>query len=317
MIGKILNRGLLIMSLGLVMCCTRQPAPNYPEPSVGVMSESVDWNSAVLTAVLNNPEGIVECGFWLSAPGSDPVKVPVSIVQGSISYEWSGLKASTEYAWWVYYTNGKDEVEVPGRSFTTDRQPYDSNLWHFLLKAYDTDGDHMLSSPETASVTEIELFDIPLESLSGLELLENLESLSLARNGLETIDLSPLKKLVFFSARQEPLVRTIIMNNLRLYSTYLDLDSPYVKSLDYTRCPDIGMVSWVGNSLESIDFSLSARMYFLSVSGSSLKEVDLSASSIFERIVSRNNPSLNAIWLRKGTSLTEIEVEPHTQILYK
>ena len=308
---------LMIMAAGLVMCCTSPPAPNYPEPAVEGLSESVGWNSAVLTAVFSNPEGIVECGFWLSESGSDPVKVPARLHEGSISYEWRGLEASTKYVWWVYYTNGKDEVEVRSRSFTTERQPYDSNLWRFLLEAYDADGDHMLSPQETASVTEIELFDIPLESLSGLEFLENLESLSLARNGLETIDLSPLKKLVFFSARQEPLVRTIIMNNLRLYSTYLDLDSPYIKSLDYTRCPDIGMVSWVGSSLESIDFSLSARMYFLSVSGSSLKEVDLSASSIFERIVSRNNPSLNAIWLRKGTSLTEIEVEPHTQILYK
>lgn len=308
---------LMIMAAGLVMCCTSPPTPNYPEPAVEGLSESMGWNSAVLTAVFSNPEGIVECGFWLSESGSDPVKVPARLHEGSISYEWRGLEASTKYVWWVYYTNGKDEVEVRSRSFTTERQPYDSNLWRFLLEAYDADGDHMLSPQETASVTEMELFDIPLESLSGLELLENLESLSLARNGLETIDLSPLKKLVFFSARQEPLVRTIIMNNLRLYSTYLDLDSPYIKSLDYTRCPDIGMVSWVGNSLESIDFSLSARMYFLSVSGSSLKEVDLSASSIFERIVSRNNPSLNAIWLRKGTSLTECEVDPHTQILYK
>ena len=317
MIGRIFYRGLLVMSLGLVMCCTGRPAPNYPEPSVESLSESVDWNSAVLTAVLNKPEGIVECGFWLSAPDSDPVKVPASLEQGSISYEWSGLEASTEYAWWVYYTNGRDEVEVPGRSFTTDRLPYDSNLWRFLLEAYDTDGDHMLSSEETALVTEIELFDIPLESLSGLELLENLETLHLARNGLESIDLSPFKKLVFFHAWDEPLVRTIKMDNRWLYYTYLNLNSPFIKSLDYTCCPDIGMVSWVGSSLESIDFSLSSRMYFLNVSGSSISELDLSASSIFERLSSRDNPSLNTIWLRKGTSLTECEVDSHTQILYK
>lgn len=315
--GGVFSRCLLVMAVGVVVCCTGQHAPSYPEPSVGGLSESVGWNSAVLTAVLNNPEGIVECGFWLSAPGSDPVKVPASIVQGSISYEWSGLKASTEYAWWVYYTNGRDEVEVPGRSFTTDRQPYDSNLWRFLLEAYDADGDHMLSSGETASVTEIELFDIPLESLSGLELLENLETLRLARNGLEAIDLSPLKKLVFFFAWEEPLVKEIIMDNRWLYYTSMVLESPFIKSLDYTRCPDIGIVSWEGDSLESIDFSLSSRMYFLNVSGSSIKEIDLSASSIFERLSSRDNPSLNTIWLRKGTSLTECEVDPHTQILYK
>ena len=308
---------LMIMAAGLVMCCTSPPAPNYPEPAVEGLSESVGWNSAVLTAVFSNPEGIVECGFWLSESGSDPVKVPARLHEGSISYEWRGLEASTKYVWWVYYTNGKDEVEVQSRSFITERQPYDSNLWRFLLEAYDADGDHMLSPQETAPVTEIELFDIPLESLSGLELLENLETLSLARNGLETIDLSTLKKLVFFHAWDEPLVREIIMDNRWLYYTYLNLDSPFIKSLDYTHCPDIGMVNWDGASLECIDFSLSSRLYFLSVSGSSLKEVDLSASSIFERIVSRNNPELNTIWLRKGTSLTEIEVEPHTQILFK
>ena len=92
--GGVFSRGLLVMAVGVVMSCTGQPAPSYPEPSVGGLSESVGWNSAVLTAVLNNPEGIVECGFWLSAPGSDPLKVPASIAQGSISYEWSGLKDS-------------------------------------------------------------------------------------------------------------------------------------------------------------------------------------------------------------------------------
>ena len=49
---------LMIMAAGLVMCCTSPPTPNYPEPAVEGLSESVGWNSAVLTAVFSNPEGI-------------------------------------------------------------------------------------------------------------------------------------------------------------------------------------------------------------------------------------------------------------------
>ncbi|MBO4743093.1 MAG: hypothetical protein J5533_05610, partial [Bacteroidales bacterium] len=66
-----------------------------------------------------------------------------------------------------------------------------------------------------------------------------------------------------------------------------------------------------------IDFSNNSRMYLLQLYGSAMKEVDLSASPIFERLVLKDNPLLETVWLRTGTSLTECDIEPHNIIRYK
>ena len=95
------------------------------------------------------------------------------------------------------------------------------------------------------------------------------------------------------------------------------VDSPYLKSIDYSRCPDLGMIGWHGVQVGSVDLSHNPKLYYFNLGGSALKELDLSASAIFERLISRDNPSLETVWLKKGTVLSECEIEPHTKILYK
>ena len=317
MVVRFMRRPFLALLLLALWGCSSGSVPDFREPSVRDCSESFDWKSAVLTASFDNPEGVAECGFWLSSPDSAPQKVTSVLQDGTITYEWSGLSASTGYVWWVWYSNGLDVVEARSRSFTTDRQPYDENLWRFLLDNFDADGDNDLSPEEAGAVKTVELFDIPLGSLSGLERLSGLEELRLRRNGLESIDLSPFENLLFLHVWDQPQLKELNMDNRWLYATFLYLNSPYIKSLDYSRCPDLGMVGWEGESLESMDLSKASKLYSLRVGTSSLKELDLSASPIFEILVSRHNPSLETIWLRKGTVLSECEVEAHTQVRYK
>ena len=307
----------IVLSLALLCGCARTQDPSFPEPAVRTWGETVGWNNAVLTASFDNPEGIVECGFWLSAPDAAAVKVPSRLDGDTISYEWTGLEASTSYTWWVYYSNGMDDVEVRSRSFTTERTPYDAALWSFLLDAYDKDGDKELSESESSPVTEVDLSGIRLGSLSGLEVLSNLEKLDLDGNGLERIDVSPLKKLVFLTVRNQQQLKEIVLDNPLLYSTFLYDVSPYLKSIDYSRCPDLGMVTLHDVPFDSVDMSKNPKLYFFHLSGTLLKELDLSASSIFERLISSDNPSLETVWLRNGTVLSECVVDPHTQILYK
>ena len=311
------NAVTLVLLLGLLSGCASTQVPSFPEPAVRSWGETVGWNRALLTASFDNPEGIVACGFWLSTPGAAAVKVPSMLDGDTISYEWTGLEASTDYVWWVYYSNGIDEVEVRSRSFTTECEPYDPALWQYLLGAFDKDGDKDLSESESSAVTEIDLSGITLSSLSGLEVLMNLETLKLDRNGLEVIDVSPLKKLVFLTVKNQPQLKEIVMDNPLLYSTFFTVDSPYLKSIDYSRCPDLGMIGWHGVQVGSVDLSHNPKLYYFNLGGSALKELDLSASAIFERLISRDNPSLETVWLKKGTVLSECEIEPHTKILYK
>ena len=307
----------LVLCLALLSGCVPVKAPDFPEPAIRDWSETVSWNKATLTASFENAEGIRECGFCLSAPGAEYVKVPVEIVGSTITYEWTGLSASTDYVWWVYYTNGLDEAEVRSRSFTTEKEPYDPVLWAYLLDSFDNDGDKALSESETADIKAIELFGVGMKSLSGIDVLGNLEELHMARNGIERIDVSSLDHLIALYVSEEICLRVLVLDNPRLYLSSIAGPCPSLDNVDYSHCPDLGIVGIRNLDIPFIDFSNNSRMYLLQLYGSAMKEVDLSASPIFERLVLKDNPLLETVWLRTGTSLTECDIEPHNIIRYK
>lgn len=290
--------------------------PKVPLPEVTQIDVVATSYSATLSAVLTETSYLAEAGFILYDAGNNGIRIPVSPAGGSLEYFWDNLTPGTQYSFSVFCGNGYETFESPARVFNTPQQEFEPGLLEYLLAHFDTNADGAMSQSELQDITEVDLSDIYLESLHGLETLVNLKSLSMGNNWLETIDLSANKKLGFFSGGRDPHLKQIIIDNPELYYLYL-LQSDNLKTVDVSRCPKLTNFECYQVKLETMDFSHNGRLIVVFIHESNLKELDLSANWNLLHLGIHDNPSLSTIWLKEGIIMENIDVDSNVQIFYK
>ena len=301
--------------------------------------------SATLTATFDRSGNVAACGFKVWLPSSGTVIMMDAIPGQEISAEVSDLEPDTEYYWTVYYTNGLDEVETPVLTFRTQPQPQvepdppdgpddpgtdsgtdpvdipdvdpDPTLWAYLVNKYDTDADGVMSDEELLEIQELQISDLPVDSLAGLEALVNLRTLGMGGHYLKRIDLSANKNLELLYAGREALLEEFYLDNPKLGYLYL-IECKVLKSLDFSRCPEITMLELYNNqALESIDLSKNRKLEVFRLTGSKVKELDLSNCRRIQQLSSEDNPLLEKVILHKEAAPEVLSVESNTQIIYK
>ena len=304
--------------------------------------------SVTLKASFDRSDNLASCGFkvWITSTGTE---IRTDVLPGAeISAEVSQLEPDTEYSWTVWYTNGLDEVETPVMTFRTMPQPHvkpdppsepsepdnpgadpvtdpgevpdvdpDPTLWEYILKNFDTDGDGAMSSAELLEINELQISDLPVDSLAGLEALVNLRTLGMGGHLLKRIDLSANKNLELLYAGRERILDEFYLDNPKLGYLYL-IECLILKSLDFSKCPEITMLELYNNqSLESIDLSQNRKLEVLRLTGSKVKKIDISNSRRIQQFSSENNLLLDTLILHKDAVPEVCSVEDHTTIIYK
>lgn len=282
-------------------------------PKVVGMNETASANDVILTCTLSgNVDGSI---FFLGKDGAEVSRsAGTKENDGSYSCTIAGLKQDTDYSWWVVFTNGKDEVRSETRTFRTDRLPYDPALWNCILENFDTDGDGRLSEEEKLAAKELNLSEIPLASLSGIEELPYLERLYLLGNGLKEPDFSVLPNLDMVACGRDNYQR-VYFDNPKL--TYLYIISTPLKELDLSKLPALGHLDSFGSPLERLSFSVNPELWQVAVEGSEIRELDLSANPKIGILYLKYNEKLETVWLASGCEPDIVEVADHTTVQYK
>ena len=319
------------------MACGVETPRGLERPEV-VFSEAVPGIRAVtLKASFDRGDNIAACGFkvWLSSSGT---QMKIGAIPGEeISAEVSELEPETEYSWAVYFTNGRDTLETPAMTFMTKPQPHvkpdppagsedpveipevdpDPTLWEFITGKFDTDADGTMSDEELLGIQELQIADLPVDSLAGLEALVNLRTLGMGGHYLKRIDLSANKNLELLYAGREALLEEFYLDNPKLGYLYL-IECKVLKTLDFSRCPEITMLELYNNqSLESIDLSKNRKLEVFRLTGSKVKELDLSNCRRIQQLSSEDNPLLEKVILHKEAAPEVLSVESHTKIIYQ
>lgn len=94
-----------------------------------------------------------------------------------------------------------------GKSRTDLVKFIDENFKSFCVKEYDTDNDNEISYDEAAAATELELDDLQITSLEGIEYFVNITRLTMFKSTIDKIDLSIFPKLTYLDARSSNLGR--------------------------------------------------------------------------------------------------------------
>ncbi|MBR5177083.1 MAG: hypothetical protein IKW89_14325 [Bacteroidales bacterium] len=331
----------LVAVLMLLSSCREEVPQELRMPQVTGWEAVPGIRSAMLQASFDRGDNMTACGFkvW---PASSGTEISIGTLPGQeISAEVSELEPDTEYSWTVYYTNGLDVVETPVLTFRTKPQPQvkpdpptgqedpgtdpvdipdvdpDPTLWEYIVSKYDMDADGVMSDEELLEIQELQISDLPVDSLAGLEALVNLRTLGMGGHYLKRIDLSANKNLELLYAGREALLEEFYLDNPKLGYLYL-IECKVLKALDFSRCPEITMLELYNNqSLESIDLSKNRKLEVFRLTGSKVKELDLSNCRRIQQLSSEDNPLLEKVILHKEAAPEVLSVESHTKIVYQ
>lgn len=148
----------------------------------------------------------------------------------------------------------------------------DANFKAYLVKNFDSNKDNEISMQEALAITEInvESYDTPIASLSGIEHMTNLETLNCADNRITYLDLSTNNKLTKIKANDNLIeiilfspsivdvnvennkIQTIDLSNCTLLNAARFNDNNLIGDIDISACSNLTNIYLFNNQLSNI-----------------------------------------------------------------
>lgn len=127
------------------------------------------------------------------------------------------------------------------QSFLVQAVPItDQSFLEYCVENFDTDGDGIFSLGEAAKLTTLNISNLNINSVEGIESFVSLEELDISDNNIQAIDLSSLKNLSSLDCSSNDLSELDIQQNINL------------KALNCTGNPSLAFVYvWTGFSASS------------------------------------------------------------------
>lgn len=210
-----IGRHIGILLLGTVLATACEQKSDSPEPPAieSVSAEADTYSATISFHVSGGLTSVRESGVRF---GLDELKDGDSggnetRVQGGedpsrhdyIIIELQNLEPATRYYYQVFIGNGRSRIDSDIFTFTTrpesDNPPTPTPDWlemdnaellASLVARYDRNLDGGLDSEEVEAVTEIDVSDLGLKDLTGIELFPNLRKLLCSGNLLPELDIS-------------------------------------------------------------------------------------------------------------------------------
>jgi len=159
---------------------------------------------------------------------------------------------------------------------------------------------------DVRDVKEIKCRVGDVTSLEGIEHIANVEIINVDYNELDTLDLSSNLKLNRLSAAHNQIVRVNLVNNLELFSLYLN--SNEIEEIDLSTNNKLEVVNLGRNELKKIDIADKINLKRLYVYENAITEVNLSGTDNL-RLLKLERNELSTIDLSTLPGLEVLDLE--------
>ncbi|MBR4341446.1 MAG: hypothetical protein IKP88_01840, partial [Lachnospiraceae bacterium] len=185
-----------------------------------------------------------------------------------------------------YVTN--DNVAINAENFPDD------DFRDYVSEHFDSDGDGTLSVKEVKSAKSVYMYydpDVPPSymcySLSGIEFLTSLESITVKYQSIKTLDVTNNTKLVYLECKDCGLESLNVTSCPKLEELYCPGND--LESLDIISCPRLETLSCNYNLLTSLNIASCPELTKIECEGNQLTSLDLSACSKLRRLICNDN----------------------------
>ncbi|OUN08239.1 hypothetical protein B5G43_02335 [Flavonifractor sp. An92] len=182
----------------------------------------------------------------------------------------------------------------------------DSTFRSWLTNSANLSGagaDSFLSAEELASIRQINVSDLGISSLEGIELFPALEKLSCMNNRLSALDVSQNKNLTYLQCSFNQISSLDVSGLDKLVALYCE--NNHMTSLTLTGATALEIIYCRSNDLPSVDFSTNTSLKFIETFDNRLTSVDLSKLKNLE-FVHLDHNKLTDLDLSYNTNLSPI-----------
>jgi len=256
------------------------PGDDKPKLSLSASPSGGDvaaGTKVYLTAKANSST-VSGASIYYTLNGTSPSKSSTAYTSSGITINAScTLKA-------VAYKDGYEDSDVMEEFYTVKNDGVvinetnfpDENFRNFLLsESYGTDG--MLTGAEISEIDYIDVSDMGIKSLKGIEYFSALMYLWCDENQLTEIDVSKNTALAEFSCYNNQLKTLDISNNTAL--DYLDCGLNQLTALDVSKNTALTGLSCDYNQLTALDVWKNKALTGLFCDGNHLKSLDVSKNT--------------------------------------
>jgi len=179
-------------------------------------------------------------------------------------------------------------VEIPDSKFENE----------LIRQSIDDVADGQVLKHNIMNITELNVSNLKISDLSGIEEFDNLEELTFSRNYISSIDLSKNTKLKVLNCSMNPVLTSIdISNNIDLWS--LSCYSTPINKLDVSNNINLRYLYCNDTDIEGLDLSKNTIIHELKVENCNLNFLDVRNNDFTQMIVfnATNNPNLRCIYV--------------------
>ncbi|MBP5487847.1 MAG: hypothetical protein J6Y06_09520 [Bacteroidales bacterium] len=184
----------------------------------------------------------------------------------------------------------------------------DANFKAYLVENFDGNGDGEISYEEAEAITSIDVCTDEIESVRGIEFMENLQSLKCAGNytslgQLTSLDISNNTSLIYLDCSDNQLNDLDLSKNVELKTLYCS--SNWFSTVNVSNNTALELFWCQGHQLTSLDVSNNTALVSLQCSDNQLTELDLSNNTALSWIHCASN-QLTTLELPKTNSLSSL-----------
>ena len=222
-------------------------------------------------------------------------------------------------------TDNGDNPITPGVTIAIDKANFpDDNFREYLL-GQDYGKDGVLTEREIMNITEMDVYDMEISSLQGIEYFTALTVLDCDDNELTTLDISKNTALVTLYCSMNYLTSLDITNNVAL--VYLDCYDNELTSLDVSKNTALESLDCEENKLTTLDVSRCTELESLACGYNELTQLDISNLTYLEYLYCydnyittldvSNNPNLKKLKCEDNQiSSLDISNNPYLWLVY-
>ena len=181
-----------------------------------------------------------------------------------------------------------DMLAAPGTSVALNATNFPDEAFRNYLKEFDENKDGTLSEEELLNITSLQFSEwnesqdkyvvtVAAKSLTGIDLLTELEYLSIDGLGLTSLDLSKNTNLIGLYASQNKLTKLDVSNNTKLESLWCDENA--LTSLDVSKLTNLTDLCCAINQLTSLNVSNNTKLETLYCWDNKLTSLDVTKNT--------------------------------------
>ncbi len=185
----------------------------------------------------------------------------------------------------------------------------DSNFEKVLFENYGDDAlDGKVYKDIAESVTVLDISDLGIANLTGIEGFTNLIELTAKNNNLTTVDISKNTKLKRVTFKENKLTTLDLSKNLEL--EWLELWFNEISSIDVSKNTALKFLDVDTNNLTAIDVRANVNLTELYLFNNKLTEIDLSQNTNLEKLQIGNRTGLP-----NDNALTTLNMKGHNGLI--